>query len=110
MKRLALFTVVFGLAFSAVAQTPADPADPAVPPTNSTAAATDADAAKAQATKDELADRNCLRETGSRVIRADRTGRKCAMAAGRAYTREDLDRTGEVDLADALRKLDVGIR
>ena len=95
MKRLALFTVVFGLAFSAVAQTPAaDPADPAVPQAASTTA-TDAGAAKAQATKDDLSDRN---------------GRKCAIATGHAYTKEDLDRTGEVDLAAALRKLDPTIR
>lgn len=57
-----------------------------------------------------LNDRNCLTATGSRLIRADRQGRKCAPVGGRAYDREDLDSTGAVDLADALRRLDPAIR
>ncbi|HEY5972687.1 MAG TPA: hypothetical protein VIT22_12140 [Pseudoxanthomonas sp.] len=111
MKRLALFTAVFGLAFSAAAQTPTvGPADPATPQTTSAAATrADANATDNQAAKDELADRTCMKETGSRVIRADRNGRKCAIATGRAYTKEDLDRTGAIDLADALRRLDPAI-
>ncbi|MGY1425473.1 hypothetical protein [Lysobacter sp. A289] len=34
----------------------------------------------------------------------------CVNANGRVYSRSDLSRTGEVDLADALRKLDPAIR
>jgi hypothetical protein len=34
---------------------------------------------------------------------------KCA-EFGRAYDRDDIDRTGAVDLADALRRLDPSIR
>jgi hypothetical protein len=62
-------------------------------------------------------DPNCLRETGSRITavenqRAARAGKpadKCANATGRAYDRDDIDRTGAIDAADALRKLDTSI-
>lgn len=54
-------------------------------------------------------ERHCLRETGTRIrIRSER--RPCAPYSGRVWTREELDRTGEVDLASALRRLDVSIR
>ncbi len=105
MQRLVLLSLVLGFAYSAAAQTPAvAPADAATPTTATEDASTD------QASKDKPADRTCLRETGSRLIRADRDSRKCAIAFGRSYTREDLQRTGEVDLADALRRLDPAIR
>ena len=66
-------------------------------------------------------DRNCLRHTGSRIVARDNTtrsargrtdtlGQRCVAASGRVYSRDDLDRTGEVDIADALRKLDPSIR
>jgi len=67
-------------------------------------------------------DRHCLRQTGSRIVpRANSTrartasnrdemqARQCIAANGRVYSREDLERTGEVDIADALRKLDPSI-
>lgn len=75
--------------------TPAAPAPPNV--------ARDADRADIDA--------HCLRETGSRIRLRDRApAARChGFAAGRAYTREDLDRTGEVDIADALRRLDPAI-
>jgi hypothetical protein len=43
------------------------------------------------------------------LISRNRGDRKCATAAGRAYSRADLDRTGSIDLADALRRLDPAI-
>jgi hypothetical protein len=52
---------------------------------------------------------NCLKHTGSRLIRADNKGRKCAIATGRAYNRDDIDRTGAVDLRDAIRRLDPAV-
>lgn len=73
--------------------------------------------------------RDCMRYTGSRISarranreahaqadveaeekvgQLDRDG--CVAANGRVYSREDLRRTGEVDIADALRKLDPAIR
>lgn len=85
------------------------------------AAALDRDAPQPQS-QDEapLSDRFCLRHTGSRITiaesrrqaRLERTGRAdaqrpvCAMVPGRAYTREDLLRTGAFDTAEALRRLD----
>ena len=89
----------------------------AAPPQQAQAAAT-ADVERA------VADRFCLRETGSlvtaqrnaRVARADRANRDaaarpdCVAASGRSYSREDLDRTGSVDTAEALRRLDPAIR
>lgn len=63
--------------------------------------------------------RHCLLHTGSRIHsrrmqRQHRSGRKagskdCAMLAGRAYSREDIERTGAFDLHDALRRLDPAI-
>ena len=60
-------------------------------------------------------DRYCLRYTGTRIDlrRHDRSGAfepDCVAASGRVYTRDDLERTGEVDIVDALRKLDPAIR
>ncbi|HYM86778.1 MAG TPA: hypothetical protein VET30_08570 [Pseudoxanthomonas sp.] len=105
MKRLALFTILVGMAFAAVAQTAApEPARPAPQP-NATAVGPDT----VGGSKNDLADRNCLRETGSRVIRADRKGRKCAIASGRSYDRRDIDQTGATDLKDALRRLDPAV-
>lgn len=66
------------------------------------AAASDADS-KAAARTDT---RNCLRETGS-LIKAKKG--HCLPIAGRVYTKDDLDRTGERDLAPALQKLDPSI-
>lgn len=66
-------------------------------------------------------DRNCLTRTGSRIVARDSTTRstrernekfagRCVPANGRVYSREDIERTGEVDIANALRKLDPAIR
>ena len=61
--------------------------------------------------------RTCLRSTGSRIVASrnlraekDRKPQGCAVAAGRVYTAEDLDRSGHINLADALRTLDTSIR
>ena len=108
MKRFALLAAAFGLAFAAVAQTAAPVASEPAPQ----AAAAQVDGSvvpEKSSTKNDLADRNCLKETGSRVIRADSKGRKCANATGRAYNRGDIDRTGAVELKDALRKLDPAV-
>lgn len=65
-----------------------------------------------EARKPDVNDRYCLRHTGTRIAaRTDnRKPRACTNAAiGRGYNREDLDRTGEIDIAAALRKLDPAI-
>lgn len=61
--------------------------------------------------------RTCLRSTGSRVItaqnlRAEKDGKpqRCGSGIGRVYTAEDLERSGHIDIADALRALDTSIR
>lgn len=76
-----------------------------------------ATADQATAASAEAAAKTCLRSTGSRIVearnlRAQREGKpqQCTNAAGRVYTREDLDRSGYVDLGDALRALDTSIR
>ena len=118
MKRLALTAALLCLAFTASAQTAAPAAtDPAAPQSASAASADTSTEAQAEMpthrnkadAKDEIADRNCLKHTGSRVIRADSKGRKCANATGRAYNRDDIDRTGAVDLRDAIRRLDPAV-
>ncbi|MBS0194691.1 MAG: hypothetical protein JSR34_10625 [Proteobacteria bacterium] len=60
------------------------------------------------------ADAFCLRETGTHVrsispkAHHDRAV-ECVGSPGRTYTREDIERTGAVNTADALRKLDPSI-
>ena len=61
--------------------------------------------------------RTCLRSTGSRVtaaqnVRATKDGKpqRCAPVNGRVYTSEDIARTGQVDIYDALRMLDPSVR
>lgn len=106
MKRLVLFFALSTMTMAAMAQdtTPKPVEDAAV------ATASDADATVQPAAKDEASDRNCLKETGSRLApRADSKGRKCVNATGRAYNRDDIDRTGAVDLGDAIRKLDPAV-
>jgi hypothetical protein len=112
MKRLALTAALLSLAFAASAQNAAPAADPAADRQAAaapaeTSAETSGNQNKGDA-KDE-SDRNCLKHTGSRLIRADSKGRKCAIAAGRAYNRDDIDRTGAVDLRDAIRRLDPAV-
>ena len=53
----------------------------------------------------------CLRDTGSRIppTEAEKkatTAAGCARGPGRSYSKQDLDRTGAIDTADALRQLD----
>lgn len=118
MKRLALFFALSAMSLSATAQDAAtNPvADTAVVPASGdivTATAqpgAKAEVAKSDAAKDDVSDRNCLKETGSRLTpRPDSRGRKCVNASGRAYTREDMDSTGAIDLHDALRRLDPAV-
>lgn len=78
------------------------------PPTARTTVQADADA-------DARVDRYCIRETGSRIPVARKAGtdgerKACTRGRGRVYTRQDIDASGRVDLADALRALDTSIR
>lgn len=57
-------------------------------------------------------DPHCLRGTGSRIAtrRNAKGERACLPLSGRSYSRDDLQRTGKTDVADALRVLDPSIR
>lgn len=99
MKRV-LMTVLFAAVMpAALAQTAAAPpeAAPAAQP--------------GEATQTPLSERYCLRDTGSRIVaRQNAKGQKqCNGLPGRVYTREDLDRTGHLNIADALRTLDPAV-
>lgn len=101
MKRL-LMTALLASAMPMVfAQTA--PAEADVAPSAQSAGA---------AAQPKLSERHCLRETGSHVVaRHDAKAPKpCNGLPGRAYTREDLDRTGHLNIADALRTLDPAVR
>lgn len=74
-------------------------------------------AANAQASVDGRNDPNrsssvgCVKETGTNIRPRDpKTGKALCIGPGRSYTREQIDRTGQTDLADALRRLDPSIR
>lgn len=112
MKRL-IISLIVAWAFIATAQAAESPA-PAPAPQEAAADQPEGGKRDSAATRDAH-EAFCLRHTGSRIpVRADRrTGRKdagCIAAHGRVYSRDDLDRTGEIDIADALRKLDPSIR
>lgn len=109
MKRLMLATALSAFAFVAAAQTPNPqaPVEPAAQPAAQVNAPADASAdAQAQSAKKKLSDAQCLRQTGSRI--QSKSKQDCA-AYGRSYSRDDLNGTGEVDVASALRKLDPAV-
>ncbi|PKM03559.1 MAG: hypothetical protein CVV17_04365 [Gammaproteobacteria bacterium HGW-Gammaproteobacteria-7] len=54
------------------------------------------------------AQRDCLRESGSRIKRA--RSERCIQPPGSVYSREHLDRTGQTDVGHALERLDPRIR
>lgn len=117
MKRLIIASLLLGFACAAQAQstgtiTVKDETDQSV----NRMPAAEADSTTAVGA-DTYADTNCLRYTGShlatanprRVAAAQKQKDACINAPGRAYTREDIERTGEVDLKRALQKLDPAI-
>ena len=74
----------------------------------------EADNARAKASK-KSDDRFCIEQTGSRVTaarnaRSRSDEKECVAAGGRVYSREDIEKTGSVDIRDALRRLDPSIR
>jgi hypothetical protein len=117
MKRL-MISLLGALAFAAAAQA-AEPqaGEPQSAQAQAAPAQQSASSATMPGTQDatqtpEINDRYCLRQTGTRIRHTADTRRSARcnqMANGRAYTREDIDLTGEVDIAAALRKLDPSI-
>lgn len=69
------------------------------------------DVTQARTDRERASERFCIRETGSRIV-ANRNAsseaerEECVAAGGSVYTREEIERTGSTDLADALRRLD----
>lgn len=61
------------------------------------------------ADNDKFIDRKCLRQTGSHIVR-HKDKRGCMDVIGSSYSQEDLERTGAVDIGQALRLLDPAIR
>lgn len=107
MKRLALFAACMSVALIANAQEDQAPATTAG--ADAMLDTSDDKQPTGQRAQRHIADRRCLRATGSRIVTAERDGRKCANGPGRVYSRDDLDSTGAVDLANALRRLDPSI-
>jgi hypothetical protein len=63
------------------------------------------------ANKDRIAERHCVRATGSRVLamqnaKAGKADRHCAIGPGRVHTSDDIQHTGAASLGDALRRLE----
>ena len=107
MKRLLLTSLLAGFAFAASAQSVGVTVQPTVQ-----------DDLRSDVGTRDVRDHHCLRETGSlittsqnqRALRRARAQKeptvevKCA-DYGRAYTQDDIRRTGAVNMADALRHL-----
>jgi hypothetical protein len=107
-----LCAVVLGaplaVAAQAVAAEQAPPRSTASEDVVSAPGAAATDEARIAEEKKMRAEPYCLRHTGS-LIRQTGSRQRC-MAIGKAYTRDDLDRTGATDIGDALRRLDSSIR
>ncbi|MDQ3618418.1 MAG: hypothetical protein M3374_06895 [Pseudomonadota bacterium] len=104
MKRLLIASLLGAFAFAASAQNTTTTDAQAQVETESAVANLDTEA---NVRLD--ADRNCIRYTGSRIVPRKMDGKDCVIATGRAYSRKDIERTGEIDIANALRKLDPAI-
>jgi hypothetical protein len=100
MNKLIVSVLLSASAFAASAQTPMPDASVQVQDKS-------ADVTVVTGT-DRVADRHCLRQTGSHIV--SRHKKSCVDANGTSYSREDIDRTGTTDLGDALRHLDPSVR
>lgn len=105
MHRFALALALGFTALSAQAQTA-----PATAPATAeaTAASDTVIEVRNDGTASEALDTGCVRETGTLTPKRDKKG--CTGAAGQSYSREDIDRTGATDTADAVRALSPGAR
>jgi hypothetical protein len=80
-------------------------ADPGAPDQTATDAAMAGEAEGA-----DLAELDCIRETGTRIKPRESAADDCLNLPGRSYSRKDIERTGHANLAEALRMLDPSIR
>ena len=127
MPRLMLCLLIAALPFAAAAQTtgsiataPAatessatdtDATDPSVADPNAPmqVTATGEEATVADADKDKALDHFCLQHTGTLITARKATAARRCAGIGRSYSQDDIRRTGETDIADALRRLDASI-
>jgi hypothetical protein len=100
-----LLAASLGMASSALHAQGTDPEIPAQSRMHDTGNAEIAKADEADAV--EL---DCIRHTGTRIKPRDGDSEACIDLPGRSYSRRDLERTGHLDLARALRLLDPAIR
>jgi hypothetical protein len=101
MKTLLLGAAMFGFALCANAQK-------AEVVTEAKAEETiEIKAEDAKVEKKKLSDRHCIRYTGTHLAKREKD--QCTGAVGRSYDREDIERTGEVDIGRALERLDPSI-
>jgi Ni/Co efflux regulator RcnB len=103
--------LVVSLVFSAFAMSAFAQSQTSMPAQSSVAVSVQGQAGEVtvvSAKDDKTVDRKCMRETGSHIVRKDK--RACVNAPGDSYSREDIDRTGARDVADALRLLDPSVR
>ena len=111
---IAALAVVLGMcAFGATAQTAVDAQAQvqAAPAQTDAAVSADAQAASDPATKERKSNVGCVKNTGTNIRPRDpKTGKALCIGPGRSYSREQIDRTGQTDLADALRRLDPSVR
>jgi len=106
MKRLSIFLVAAAFASASFAQSP--PVEDTLEPGAAAIGAESSDA--------DVNDRHCLKQTGSHITasqnrKARRAGKQeeCVNAFGRAYDREDIERTGAMDVKQALQMLDPAV-
>lgn len=63
---------------------------------------------QAEPAQTSAAEPDCLRDTGSHIRRTEDD--PCVSAPGSVYSREDIDRTGAITTAEALRRLSPAVR
>ena len=113
MKKLFVALAVAAMAPLAYAQytAPATP-EASKSPTPPAASASDQSALTSegaeQNTKKLLGERNCLRETGSNIVRKDKDS--CVNATGQSYGETAIERTGTYNTGVALERLSPAIQ
>lgn len=111
MKHLTLLALAACLmTATAQAQSPASTPEPtpALVADRAVEIAASAPASGKTEDKPRLSEANCVRQTGSRIRQRD-AKTVCNGQPGRSYSKDDLDRTGHTNLADALRTLDPSV-
>lgn len=99
--QIAVFTSAALFAAGALAQQAPAPQPATTAPAKATTAKPDQHAVPAPGS------RNCIRDTGSHIPPPKG---QCLPVAGRSYSQQDIQRTGAVDVGQALQMLDPSVR